>query len=67
MIKILGIFLFFGLTGLILWAFSEMLWRADDEQGSDPCPPEVEADQDSEVACGEEIETTSAPRTAHSS
>ena len=33
MITILGLFLFFGLTGLLLWHFNETIWREDDEGG----------------------------------
>ena len=32
MITVLGLFLFFGLTGLILWLFNEAVWSADDEE-----------------------------------
>lgn len=30
MITILGLFLFFGLTGLVLWYFNETIWQDDD-------------------------------------
>lgn len=36
MITILGLFLFFGLTGLILWQFSEALWRESQAEDTNP-------------------------------
>jgi hypothetical protein len=64
MIKILGLLLFFGLTGLILWTFSESLWRVDDEEGSDKHLSESKASQESAQVFGENVETGSTPRTA---
>ena len=64
MIKILGLLLFFGLTGLILWSFSEALWRMDDEEGSDTHLSESEASQKSAEVFGENVETGSTPGTA---
>jgi hypothetical protein len=64
MIKILGLLIFFGLTGLILWTFNEMLWRVDDEDESDPHPLGGLENQESVQGYGETIESNSAPRTA---
>ena len=64
MIKILGLLLFFGLTGLILWTFNEMLWRVDDEEGSDPHPLGGKENQESVEVFGENVETDSTPRAA---
>jgi hypothetical protein len=63
MIKVLGLLLFFGLTGLILWSFSESLWRVDDEEGSDTHLSESEASQENAEVLGENVETGSTPRT----
>jgi hypothetical protein len=42
MITILGLFLFFGLTGLVLWHFNETIWQDDDIGDlSDPRSREV--------------------------
>ena len=32
MMTVVGLFLFFGLTGLTLWLFNEAIWRADDQE-----------------------------------
>lgn len=37
MITILGLFLFFGLTGLVLWHFNEAVWRGENEEASTDC------------------------------
>jgi hypothetical protein len=35
MFTILGLLLFFGLTGLILWHFNEAVWRVEDDEDRD--------------------------------
>ncbi len=43
MITILGLLLFFVLTGLILWHFNEAVWRVENEEDRDSLASSQEA------------------------